>query len=365
MPLIKKILFLLVFISIFCLLLIAFYQLKLINPSKQSIIINTNQNTVQPTVKKDFESTLSIDYIKSLNINSKAPVIEQQLASGSNYKRFIASYYSENNKIYGLLTVPNTIEPANGYGGIIFIHGYIPPSEYKTEEKYINYVDSLAKAGFVVFKIDLRGHGNSQGTPSGTYFSNAYTIDALSAFSSLQKLPGINKSNIGFWGHSMAGNIVLRSMLVNNNIKAGVIWAGAVYSYADFAKYGLNDSSYVPRSSLNVPSIEPNNPLQIKTNEEILKFRTNRSSVDFNTSFWKSISLTNNINYLNKPLLINHALDDKVVSVNYSKDLVDVLKQNNKTFEYYEYQTGGHNIEGGSFTLAMNRTIDFFKVHLK
>ena len=62
----------------------------------------------------------------------------------------------------------------------------------------------------------------------------------------LQKLEQVNKQNIGIWGHSMAGNIVLRTMLVNNNIKAGVIWAGAVYSYKDFAKYGLNDSSYKP-----------------------------------------------------------------------------------------------------------------------
>ena len=41
------------------------------------------------------------------------------------------------------------------------------------------------------------------------------------------------------WGHSMAGNLVLRAMLIEPEIKAGVIWAGAVYSYDDFAKYGI------------------------------------------------------------------------------------------------------------------------------
>ena len=33
------------------------------------------------------------------------------------------------------------------------------------------------------------------------------------------------------WGHSMGGYITLRSMVITNTIKAGVIWAGVVGPY--------------------------------------------------------------------------------------------------------------------------------------
>ena len=35
------------------------------------------------------------------------------------------------------------------------------------------------------------------------------------------------------WGHSMGGGIALRAMVTTSDIKAGVIWAGTVASYAD------------------------------------------------------------------------------------------------------------------------------------
>src|SRR6185436_6818008 len=165
------------------------------------------------------------------------------------YARYIASYTSQGNKIYGLLTIPFGSAPEGGFKAIVFNHGYIPPDSYVTTERYVAYVDALAQSGFVVFKIDMRGHGDSEGEPSGSYFSPAYMIDAISALKSLQKMDIIDPDGIGMWGHSMAGNLVLRAMLVEPAIKAGVIWAGAVYSYDDFEKYAITDTSFVPPST--------------------------------------------------------------------------------------------------------------------
>src|SRR5690349_10849609 len=169
-------------------------------------------------------------------IESSDIIIEQALDNGANYARYIASYESQGNKIYGLLTIPFGDVPEGGFKAIVFNHGYIPPATYQTTERYVAYVDALARSGFVVFKIDLRGHGNSEGEPIGSYFSPNYTIDAISALKSLQKMDIIDPDGIGMWGHSMAGNLVLRAMEVEPAIKAGVIWAGAVYSYDDFEK---------------------------------------------------------------------------------------------------------------------------------
>ena len=350
------ILFSVIIIVLISITLVYFKKNNAINfiPIKNPPIINN------PAIKSDA-SPISIDYLRSLNITSEKVKIEKELTDGSNYKRYIASFSSEGNKVYGLLTVPINNEPARGFPAIIFNHGYIPPTQYQTTEGYVSFVDYLARNGFVVFKIDYRGNGQSEGDPSGSYFSSAYTIDAISALKSLQKFEKIDPKRIGIWGHSMAGNLVIRAMLVSNEIKAGVIWSGAVYSYEDFVKYRINDNSYIRMSTDSRVEITQRNR---ETSPEIQNIRTNPQIINFNNDFWTSISLTKNINYLSNPLQIHHSIDDPVVDIGYSRDLVKILKDNSKTYEFYEYEGGGHNISSPYFEQAMERTVNFFKKNL-
>lgn len=296
-------------------------------------------------------SDLTINTLRELNITGSDIAVEQALTSGANYARYIASYTSEGNKIYGLLTIPFGDVPEGGFKAIVFNHGYIPPDSYVTTERYVAYVDALAQSGFVVFKIDLRGHGDSEGEAIGSYFSPAYTIDAISALHSLQSMNVVDPEGIGMWGHSMAGNLVLRTMLVEPAVKAGVIWAGAVYSYDDFVKYAITDTSFV-RS--------PESPGLRRSREIFETYGRPDSSVPF----WQAVSLTENIEYLQSPVQIHHAVDDDVVNIGYSRDLAAVLQASGKTYEFYEYDSGGHNISAPSFDLAMQRTIAFFRLHL-
>ena len=159
--------------------------------------------------------------------------IERTPEPGANYQRFIASYLSDGLRIYALLTVPNGERPASGWPVVVFNHGYIPPRVYRTTERYVAYVDSFARSGYIVFKSDHRGHGDSEGQPSGAYGSPDYTTDVLNAVASLRRYPEADPERIGMWGHSMGGQITLRAMVVDGGIKAGVIWAGVVAPYAD------------------------------------------------------------------------------------------------------------------------------------
>ena len=295
---------------------------------------------------------LTIAALREMKIEGSDVIIEQALDNGANYARYIASYQSEGNKIYGLLTIPFGNVPEGGFKAIVFNHGYIPPDTYQTTERYVAYVDALAQSGFVVFKIDMRGNGDSEGEPIGSYFSPGYTIDAISALKSLQKMDIIDPDGIGMWGHSMAGNLVLRAMLVEAAIKAGVIWAGAVYSYDDFEKYAITDTSFVP------PSTE--SPGSRLRREMFQTYGQPNTAV----AFWQAVSLTKNIEYLQSPLQLHHAIDDDVVNIGYSRDLAAVLEASGKTYESYEYDTGGHNISSPSFELAMQRTIAFFQKYL-
>ena len=108
---------------------------------------------------------LSIEYLRQQDYSGSELVIEQTLAPGSNYDRYYASYYSEGLKQYGLLTVPRGQRPESGWPVIIFNHGYIPPTQYRTTERYVAYVDGFASSGYIVFRPDYRGHDRSEGRP--------------------------------------------------------------------------------------------------------------------------------------------------------------------------------------------------------
>lgn len=268
------------------------------------------------------------------------------------YTSYLASYDSDGLNINGLLTVPDGTPPEKGWPAIVFVHGYIPPSIYETTGNYIDYVDYLARNGFVVFKIDLRGHANSQGEASGAYYSGDYIVDTLNAYRALQSADFVNSSAVGLWGHSMAGNVVLRSMTALPEVPAGVIWGGAVYTYEDMAKYGIDDNSYRPPDDTS--------------NRQRRRDELRSLHQEFNPQdpFWKTVPATN---YLSNQgaLQLNHAVDDPVVNISYSRDLNTLLDKTNIVHELHEYPSGGHNITGSSFTQAMQNTSNFFKEHLK
>jgi dipeptidyl aminopeptidase/acylaminoacyl peptidase len=148
-------------------------------------------------------------------------------------------------------------------------------------------------------------------------------------------------------------------MLISDQVKAGVIWAGAVYSYEDFAKYRISDNSYVRRRSSDT-----RDDRYREESKEVTKLRIDPEEIDFDSEFWEGISLTKNIEYLEGPIQIHHSVNDDVVDIGYSRDLSEVLEDSEKEYEFYEYDGGGHNINSPYFEQAMRRTVEFFKENL-
>ncbi len=298
---------------------------------------------------------LTIPYLRNKQYPSSLGQLSEDY-SGNNYTAYLTNYTSEGLKINALLTKPTGSMPKGGWSAIVFVHGYLTPASYETDgQPYRSYVDYLADNGFVVLKIDLRGHGNSEGQPGGGYFGADYVTDTLSAYTALSNVDFVNPKKIGLWGHSMAGNTVLRSFVTKPNIPAVVIWAGAVYSYLDQRKYGIHDNSYRPAQ----PSVtgRPRNYSRLIFDKV--------GSPSAQSVFWSTMAPTSFLNDLRGAIEIHHAVDDETVNIGYSRDLVSLLDKTKVVHEYYEYPSGGHNIAGVSFDPAMSRTVEFFKKYLE
>lgn len=315
--------------------------------------IKEDLTSVASSIKEPIPfAEMTIPYLRQRSYESNLGDLEK-ISENANYTSYLTSYTSDGLKINGLLTKPTGEAPEGGWPAIVFIHGYIPPTLYQTTEKYVSYVDFLASNGFVVFKIDLRGHDESEGEPGGAYYSPDYIIDTLNAYAALEKSGFVNREKIGLWGHSMAGNVVLRSMAAKPEIPAVVIWAGAVYSYEDFGKYRLADHSYRPPQATGSGQRRRQGLYDVY------------GEFDKNSDFWKQVAPTNYLNDLQGAIQIHHATNDDVVNIGYSRDLVVLLDKTSVLHEFYEYQSGGHNIEGASFNAAMARSVEFFKKNLK
>lgn len=305
---------------------------------------------VAPTSVPFHEMT--IPYLREREYSSELGATER-VSSNSNYVSYLTSYDSDGLKINAQLTVPTEDRPLEGFPAIIFVHGYIPPTNYQTLVNYSSYVDYLARNGFVVLKIDLRGHGSSEGDASGAYYSSDYIIDVLNARAALQNFEDVDSGAIGVWGHSMAGNVTLRTLASMPEIPAAVIWAGAVYTYEDWEEYGISDGSYRP----------PTNQ-EVRQRERDSLFETH-GRFDRTSPFWITVAPTKYLKDLEGAIQLNHAVNDEVVNIGYSRDLATLLEENGVEYELKEYSSGGHNLTGSTFNEAMGNTVNFFSTHLR
>ncbi|NOH04001.1 MAG: S9 family peptidase [Chloroflexi bacterium] len=294
---------------------------------------------------------MSIIALRNGNYPGSDITIVKELERGVNYRRYYAYYLSEGLKIYALLTIPNGAPPEGSFPAIVFNHGYIPPNVYRTTERYIAYVDQLARSGYVVFRIDYRGHDQSEGDAAGAYGHPGYLIDVMNAVASLKRMPEVNPEKIGMWGHSMGGYLTLRAMVISKDVKAGVIWAGVVASYPDLLYNWRRTGSFTPSPSSRGVGWRTAWIEAYGTPEQ-------------NPAFWDSVSATSYLADLSGPLQLHHGTNDEDVPLAFSIRLAELARAQGQIADLYTYEGDNHNISK-YFSTAMRRTIEFFDIYLK
>lgn len=272
-------------------------------------------------------------------------VIEQTLDPGSNYHRYIVSYLSDGLKIYALMTIPWDEKPPTGFPVVIFNHGYIPPAQYRTTERYIAYVDIFASNGYIVIKSDYRGHGSSEGQATSAYGNSDYVIDVLNALASARRYPDADPNRIGMWGHSMGGYITLRAMVAFQGIRAGVIWAGVVASYPEMFQSWFGGGASNRRGWLAAMTQEYGTP-------------------ETNPAFWNALSANSYLNELSGPIQLHHGTGDTSVPFAYSKTLETEIRAAGRPVELFLYTNDDHNIAANRDN-ALILSVVFFNQHVK
>jgi uncharacterized protein len=331
-----------------------------LTPTATPTVTTLPTNTATPTSTP--EHPLMIDVMRRATYPGSEMIIETTLDPGENYDRYIASYLSDGHKIYGLLTRPFGQRPPTGFPVILFNHGYIPPAEYRTTLRYLDYVDYFARAGYMVFRSDYRGHGDSEGVAGGAYSTPNYTVDVLNALAAVKTLPSADPNRIGMWGHSMGGYITLRSMIISDEVKAGVIWGGVVGPYPDLFARGAATATAV--ATLGTPDAVGGDAPVFRFSRWRGDLYNTYGSPEENPAFWNSISANAYLSEISGPIQLHHGLADDIVPAAVSVLLHEQMQAAGQHAELYLYEADNHNISL-NFYPAMRRSLEFFDRYVK
>ncbi len=318
--------------------------------------------TATPTATPTPEHPLMIDVMRRRDYPGSELTLERTLEPGENYDRAIASYLSDGNRIYALLTVPWGTPPPTGWPVIIFNHGWIPPDEYVTELRYVEYVNYFARSGYIVFRSDYRGHGNSEGEAGNPYGEPSYTIDVLNGMAAVLTHPAADPDRVGMWGHSMGGHITLRAMVVSDAIRAGVIWGGVVGDYPDlFARAFVPTATPDPSATATPDGATPAPTRRGRWRGSLWD---RYGSPEDNPTFWAAISANSYLTDISGPLQLHHAIDDETVPAAASILLQSEMEAAGQLSELYLYENDTHDIDNNFYT-AMSRSLAFFDHYVK
>jgi len=285
---------------------------------------------------------------------------ERSLENGPNFSAYLVSYRSSGLKVYAMVAVPNTPKPKAGYPVLVANHGIEPtPENYgitadgidsRPGDYYRDVPDIYAREGFLVVMPDYRGHNISEGLSFTTGFlaTNYYTQDVLALLSALPGLDDADLEKLFMWGHSLGGEIALRTLLVDGSIRGASLWSPVggslweqAYHYPWYDSTDDNGSHDRPKARME----------ELRRDIDKLGFPYDPSSSEPGQF----------LHILDTPILVHHAKDDGEVPYIWSELLATKLEFENKAYTFYSYESDQHFFEDELQAIAVARDIRFFR----
>ena len=294
--------------------------------------ISTSQSLIAPeTTNKENDST-STSFIESLrkrDYKQSQITIESTISNNGSYSGYIFFYLSDDLKIYGRMNVPTGTGP---FPVIILNHGYFNQSSFSSGDGTQTIADILARNGYLTLASDYRGFGKSENDSQGSQGHHPnYAIDILNLIASVSSLDKADSSRIGMWGHSMGGEVSIRTAEVTDKVKAVVLWA----------------------------------PTSTNQSENAAFYGRGRQTTPLLNQDEGTTPTEDSLRYITAPISLHQGLADTEVDPLWSKELNSALGKENKTVEYFEYPGQDHNFRNLGWDVISKRTINFFDIYLK
>ncbi|MCD6577542.1 MAG: alpha/beta fold hydrolase [Anaerolineaceae bacterium] len=304
-------------------------------------VTSTVEPTLTPTATINPLVTLTptpdpfVDfYIESLeqkNYGGGVLQDEGNLFKIGRFTRKLFKYRSEGLDLYGFIDIPEGEGP---FPIIILLHGAVERRGYRTVSYSARYADALAEGGYIAIHPNLRGYAPSQ--DGENILGIGDTIDLLNLLELVRQQSGsagllekADGSRIGLWGHSMGGGIVMRALIIDHDIKAGLLYA-PIHSNEEF-----NLSHFEKDGRGNEKVIAPASALA-------------------------KMSPSNYLGEITVPISIHHGNLDDVIPIEWSRDLCRKLTDLGIEVQCVEYPDQQHTFQNDGDAEFMRNMLSFF-----
>lgn len=301
---------------------------------------------------------VSIDELR--NANREVTLIDVgEIEGGNGFSAKLYQYQSAGLKVHAMVARPDADPPAAGFPVVIFNHGHHPdPVNYgitaegenhRPGDYYRSIPELFAAHGYLVVVPDYRGHNNSEGFEftEGMLESAYYTEDVLNLVAGLRDIDGINHDALFMMGHSMGGEVSLRTLLATNKIKAASLWSSVGGDIWDQAYYY---SRYAEPAA-------PDNSDEDKHIVTRLRSRIASLNGDFNSD---SVEPYLHLQHLQTPVIIQHAVGDRGAAYKWSEQLAKELYVRGRRYEFWSVPGDKHLFSLEEMKKAVDRDVTFF-----
>lgn len=268
------------------------------------------------------------------------------MAQGSGYTEYAIAYSSGELNISGVMYVP-TNQGSGPFPVIVLGHGFLTVQEYYSGEDSRREGPYLAQHGYVAIHPDFRDYATSDTDPDAdiNFTAPGWTDDTLNLIDAIKRsnISYIDKTRIGYWGHSNGGQVGMQLSVVQSDVKAFVLFAPTSPDYADnFNRWQRN------RDGLELQTLIQRHGLP-----------------ETNPAFYAGISFSSAVNKVNAPIMIIHGQSDTNTPYAWSVRTVQLLRSANKDVTFISPKSENHLFSDAYWPTAAADMLDFFDAHVR
>lgn len=261
--------------------------------------------------------------IKVLQDNKKLSKVTAEY--GFSNKEFFTVKNREGISLNGWMIKPLKMEPGKKYPVLQVVYG--GPGSNMVVDTWagttLYWHQMLAQQGVIVVAVDNRGtEYRGRDFKKCTYgqMGKLESADQIDVAKYLGTLPYVDKERIGIWGWSYGGYMSSLCLAVGADVFKMAI------AVAPVTNWRFYDSIYTERY-MGLPKD--------------------------NAKGYDDFSPVNNMDKMKGSLLLIHGTGDDNVHFQNSVELVNVLVENNKQYEFYMYPDRNHGIRGGNTSMHL------------
>ncbi|MYF69710.1 MAG: alpha/beta fold hydrolase [Proteobacteria bacterium] len=312
-----------------------------------------------PWAATALPAPLSIDELRATEFSTGLQ-FERELEAGPGFTAYLVSYQSAGLTVYAMVAVPVGERPEFGFPVVVANHGFHPdPPRYgvttdgvdaRPGDYYRPIPELYARHGFLVIMPDYRGHNASEGLQftDGFLAAGYYTEDVLALLSGLEDIEEADTRNVFMWGHSLGAEVSLRALLATERIRGATLWSGVGGEIWDQAYYyqRYEDRLAYDGSDMDNPRID--------------ELRQDIAALD-EPYDWTTREPLRYLDYLQAPIVIQHAVGDTGAPYHWSERLAKELYLLGRTYRFYSYPGTDHFFQGETLGEAVDRDVAYFR----